>query len=115
VFRYNHNKLTKKKEDPNAANVLLAKNGTEGSPNNMSIIMFLGNGVKEYIEKSAEIIENAISEGKGNHELFHEEVKLYFDKETLADIRKGKKNYYTYTEKAHNRLEKRTLVFSPAS
>ncbi|MDR2649432.1 MAG: ISAs1 family transposase [Clostridiales bacterium] len=49
---------------------------------------------------------------KGSHELFHEEVKLYFDKETLANIRKGKKNYYTYTEKAHNRLEKRTFYLS---
>jgi len=42
---------------------------------------------------------------KGNHELFHDKVKLYFDKETLASIRKEKKNYYTYTEKAYNRLE----------
>ena len=49
---------------------------------------------------------------KGNHELFHGEVKLYFDKETLAAIRKEKKNYYTYTEKAHNRVEKRVYYLT---
>jgi predicted transposase YbfD/YdcC len=49
---------------------------------------------------------------KGNHELFHNEVKLYFDKETLTSIRKEKKNYYTYKEKAHNRLEKRTYYLT---
>ena len=49
---------------------------------------------------------------KGNHELFHEEVKLYFDKETLAAIRKEKKNHYTYTEKAHNRIEKRSYYLT---
>jgi len=49
---------------------------------------------------------------KGNHELFHEEIKLYFDKETLASIRKAKNNYYTYKEKSHNRLEKRTYYLT---
>jgi len=49
---------------------------------------------------------------KGNHELFHNEVELYFDKGTLASIRKEKKDYYTYTEKAHNRIEKRTYYLT---
>ena len=49
---------------------------------------------------------------KGNHELFHDEIKLYFDKETLESIRKEKKNYYTHKEKAHNRLEKRTYYLT---
>jgi len=49
---------------------------------------------------------------KGNHKLFHEEAKLYFDKDVLATIRKEKKNYYTYTEKAHNCIEKRTYYLT---
>jgi predicted transposase YbfD/YdcC len=49
---------------------------------------------------------------KGNHEIFHDEVKLYFDEETLATIRKEKNNYYTYKEKAHNRIEKRTYYLT---
>jgi predicted transposase YbfD/YdcC len=44
---------------------------------------------------------------KGNHGIFRDEVKLYFDEQTLAFIRKNKNNYRTYTEKSHNRIEKR--------
>lgn len=49
---------------------------------------------------------------KGNHEVFFNEVALYFSKETLAHIRKSKKNFYTYSEKAHNRIEKRTYYLT---
>ena len=54
---------TKKKEDPCAANVCRRKRRERGQPKSMSIVMFLGCNVKEYEEKSAGIIKQAMSEG----------------------------------------------------
>ena len=56
--------LTIKKEDPRAANVCRRKTAREGSPKNMSIVLFLGSDVNEYEEKSDGIIKRAISEGE---------------------------------------------------
>ena len=44
---------------------------------------------------------------KGNHQLFHKEVDLFFSDEELSAIRKKKKCYCESTEPAHNRIEKR--------
>lgn len=49
---------------------------------------------------------------KGNHQLFHSEVELFFSDEVLADIRKRQKFFCEYTEPAHNRIEKRSYYMS---
>jgi len=49
---------------------------------------------------------------KGNQHLFYEEVVLFFSDEELAHIRKDKKNFVTYTEKLHNRIEKRSYYMT---
>jgi len=49
---------------------------------------------------------------KGNQQLFHEEVGLFFSEEELARIRQKKDKYRTYTEKAHNRIETRSYYMT---
>jgi predicted transposase YbfD/YdcC len=49
---------------------------------------------------------------KGNQQLFHEEVALFFSDEELMDIMKKEKYFRSYTEKAHNRLEKRSYFMT---
>ena len=49
---------------------------------------------------------------KGNQQLFHKEVVLYFSEDELADIKKKGKYYRSYTEKSHNRIEKRSYYMT---
>ena len=49
---------------------------------------------------------------KGNHELFHQEVIEFFSDSELEAIRKEEKYYRTYSEKAHNRIEKRSYYMT---
>ena len=49
---------------------------------------------------------------KGNQQLFHEEVALFFSDDELANIRKKEKYFRSYTEKAHNRSEKRSYYMT---
>lgn len=49
---------------------------------------------------------------KGNQQLFHEEVKLLFSDEYMANIQKKGKNYRSYSEKSHNRIEKRSYFLT---
>jgi predicted transposase YbfD/YdcC len=49
---------------------------------------------------------------KGNHQLLHDEVALFFSDEELAGIRKNGRHFRSYTEKAHNRLEKRSYYMT---
>ena len=51
---------------------------------------------------------------KGNQQLFYEEVVLLFSEEELARISGKEKDKYfrTYTEKAHNRIEKRSYYMT---
>ena len=49
---------------------------------------------------------------KGNQQLFYKEVDEFFTDEELEQIRKKVKNYRTITEKAHNRIEKRSYYLS---
>jgi predicted transposase YbfD/YdcC len=49
---------------------------------------------------------------KGNQHLFYEEVVLFFSEEELLRIRKKGSNYRNYTEKAHNRIEKRSYYMT---
>jgi predicted transposase YbfD/YdcC len=49
---------------------------------------------------------------KGNQQLFHKEVELFFSEEELAHIRQKAANFYTCTEKAHNRIEKRSYYLT---
>jgi len=49
---------------------------------------------------------------KGNQQLFHEEVEMFFSEEELARIRANGVNFRTYTEKAHNRIEKRSYYLT---
>jgi predicted transposase YbfD/YdcC len=44
---------------------------------------------------------------KGNHDNFHKDIKDFFTDDMLSSIREGNENYYTITEKAHNRIETR--------
>jgi len=56
--------MDKKKEDPRAVNVTRRKRREEGQPKSKSIVMFLGREIKEYEEKSLEIIKLAIGKGE---------------------------------------------------
>jgi predicted transposase YbfD/YdcC len=49
---------------------------------------------------------------KGNHPLFYSEVDLFFSDETLAKIRKKEEVFYEYSEKSHNRIEKRSYYLT---
>ena len=49
---------------------------------------------------------------KANQQLFHEEVALFFSDEELTSIKKNGTYFRTYTEKAHNRLEKRSYYMT---
>jgi predicted transposase YbfD/YdcC len=49
---------------------------------------------------------------KGNQQTFFGEVVLFFSDEELNHIRKKKKFYRSYAEKAHNRLEKRSYYMT---
>jgi len=49
---------------------------------------------------------------KGNQKLFHEEVALLFSDDELASIRKKEKYFRSYTEKSHNRIEKRSYYMA---
>ena len=49
---------------------------------------------------------------KGNQQLFHEEVALFFSDDELKSIRDKGKFFRSYTEKAHNRIEKRSYYMS---
>jgi len=68
MLRY-QNMLTIKKEEPPAPPTFPRRKRRERVNKIMSIVMFLGQEVKEYEEKSAEIIKRAISEGKVRCEL----------------------------------------------
>jgi predicted transposase YbfD/YdcC len=49
---------------------------------------------------------------KGNQQLMHDEVALFFSDEELLNIMKKGKFFRSYTEKAHNRMEKRSYYLS---
>lgn len=49
---------------------------------------------------------------KGNQHLFYKEVVLFFSEDELANIRKKEKYYRSYTEKSHNRMEKRSYYMT---
>jgi predicted transposase YbfD/YdcC len=49
---------------------------------------------------------------KGNQTLFHKEVAQLFSEEELLRLRKSEKNFCTYTEKAHNRIETRSYYMT---
>ena len=49
---------------------------------------------------------------KGNHQLFYEEVALLFSADELKRIKAKKGHFCTYTEKAHNRIEKRSYYMA---
>ena len=49
---------------------------------------------------------------KGNQQLFYEEVALFFSYEELMDIKGKGKHFRSYTEKAHNRIEKRSYYMT---
>ena len=49
---------------------------------------------------------------KGNQQLFHEEVALLFSDGELMKIMKKQKCFRSYTEKAHNRIEKRSYYMT---
>ena len=49
---------------------------------------------------------------KGNQHLFYNEVVLYFTDDVLAKIQAKGADFYTYTEKAHNRIEKRSFYLT---
>ncbi len=49
---------------------------------------------------------------KGNQELFHKEVELYFSDEELLRLAKQERNFLTDTEKSHNRIEKRSYYMT---
>jgi len=49
---------------------------------------------------------------KGNQQLLHEEVALFFSDDELKSIRDKGKFFRSYTEKAHNRIEKRSYYMS---
>jgi predicted transposase YbfD/YdcC len=51
----------------------------------------------------------------GNHPLMHDEIMQFLDADALATIRKGVSNYFETTEKAHNRLEKRSFYLSKSA
>jgi predicted transposase YbfD/YdcC len=49
---------------------------------------------------------------KGNQHTFYDEVVLFFTDDTLESIRKRKNGFRSYTEKAHNRIEKRSYYMT---
>jgi len=49
---------------------------------------------------------------KGNQQLFHEEVALFFSDDELMNIKEKGKFFRSYTEKAHNRIEKRSYYMT---
>jgi len=49
---------------------------------------------------------------KGNHQLFHKEMELFFSDEVLADIRKKNKFFCESKEKSHNCIEKRSYYMT---
>ena len=49
---------------------------------------------------------------KGNQQLFHKEVALFFSDEELSDISKKASRFRTYTEKSHNRIETRSYYMT---
>ena len=49
---------------------------------------------------------------KGNQTLFHEEVAQFFSEAELIQIKKKGKDFRTYTEKAHNRIETRSYYLT---
>jgi len=49
---------------------------------------------------------------KGNQQLFHKEVIEFFSDSELASIREKKEYYRSYSEKAHNRVEKRSYYMT---
>ena len=61
-----------------------------------------------------------IADGKGhyvgglkrNQQLFYKEVELYFSDEELLHIKQKKKNFCTYKEKSHNRIETRSYYMT---
>ena len=61
-----------------------------------------------------------INEGKGdyvgglkrNQQTFYNEVALFFSENELEDIRKKERNFFSYAEKSHNRIEKRTYYMT---
>jgi len=84
--------MVKKKEDPRAVNVTRRKRREEGQPKSNSIVMFLGREIKEYEEKSLEIIKLAIAKGKLLCERCFEPLAVHSSywrgiKETGAHIR----------------------------
>ena len=49
---------------------------------------------------------------KGNQQLFHREVELFFSEEERSRIRQKKVNFRTCTEKVHNRIETRSYFLT---
>ena len=49
---------------------------------------------------------------KGNQQLFHKEVELFFSDEELSDIKRKAKYFRTYKEKSHNRIETRSYYMT---
>jgi predicted transposase YbfD/YdcC len=70
------------------------------------------NTQKETIRVIAEKKGDYVGGLKGNQQLFHEEVELYFCDKELARIKAEDVNFRTYTEKAHNRIETRSYYLT---
>jgi predicted transposase YbfD/YdcC len=49
---------------------------------------------------------------KGNQQVFHKEVKLFFCEDKLLRIQNKGVNFRTYTEKSHNRIETRSYYLT---
>ena len=70
------------------------------------------NTQKETIKIIAEQKGDYVGGLKGNHQLFYEEVVKFFSVSELESIRQKEKFYRSYTEKAHNRIEKRSYYMT---
>jgi len=49
---------------------------------------------------------------KGNQQLFYEEVVLFFSDDELSSIAKKENHFRSFTEKSHNRIEKRSYYMT---
>jgi len=70
------------------------------------------NTQKETVKIIAERKGDYVGGLKGNQQLFHKEVVELFSDSELDSIRKKEKYYRSYSEKAHNRIEKRSYYMT---
>jgi predicted transposase YbfD/YdcC len=70
------------------------------------------NTQKDTVSVIAESHGDYVGGLKGNQHLFYQEVVDLFTDEFLSEIQEGKKYYRSYTEKNHNRIEKRSYYMT---